>query len=116
MKLYKTAAYLGAFSYILLGLLTIGGIINSTIGLYINLIMGVFFITIGCYLYLRAKSIIKLLPNIKDLNNEKQETLNAITRFLFFEKIFITLSLLLGIILLSGAISRVFLEKMPIFG
>lgn len=116
MKLYKIVSYLGAFSYILLGLLTIGSIINGTFGFYINLIIGVFFTTIGYYLYLKAKNIIKLIANIENLNTGKQVTLNSITRFLFFEKIFIIMSLLLGIILLSAAISRVFGENLPIFG
>jgi len=116
MKFYKIVSYLGAFSYILLGILTIGSIINGTKGLYINLIIGVFFTIIGYYLYAKAKSIIKLITNIKKLNNEKQITLNSITLFLLFEKIFIVISLLFGIILLSAAISRVFGENLPIFG
>ncbi|MGQ7869713.1 hypothetical protein [Sunxiuqinia sp. sy24] len=116
MKFYKIASYLCTFSYILLGLLTIGSIINGTIGLYINLIMGVLFTTIGYYLYAKAKSTIKLIDNIKKLNNEKQVTLNSIAQFLLFEKLFIVISLLFGIILLSAVISRVFGENLPVFG
>jgi riboflavin transporter FmnP len=58
MKLYKIESYLGAFLYIILGFLTIGSILNGTIGWWINLIMGMLFIAIGYYLYSKVKSII----------------------------------------------------------
>lgn len=116
IKTYKTISYLGAFVYVLLGFLTIGSIINGTIGLYINLIVGVIFIIIGYYFYAKAKSFMILIDNVKKSNNETQATLNAIAKFLFFEKVLIITGLLFGVILLSAAISRVFGEKLPIFG
>ena len=116
MKFYKIVSYSAALSYVILGCLTIGSIINGTLGLYINLIMGIFFIAIGYYLYAKAKSIIILIDNVETLNNGKQVIMNSISRFMLFEKIFFLISLLLGIIFLSAAISRVFGENVPIFG
>ncbi len=116
IELHKIVSYLGALLYIVLGFLTIGSIINETSGLYINLIMGILFITIGYYLYSRAKSVIELMVSIENLSSGEQVFLNAIARFLLFEKIFIFISLLLGIILLSAAILRVFWENLAIFG
>ena len=116
MKFYKIVSYLGVFSFILLGLLTIGSIIYSTTGWVINLIMGLFFTTIGYYLYAKAKSVIKLIFNINKMNNERHVTLKSIDRFMFFEKIFIICCLLFGALLLSLAFSRIFGENLPIFG
>ncbi|MGY0425312.1 MAG: hypothetical protein ACWIPI_00575 [Polaribacter sp.] len=112
-KTYKILSHLGAILYVILGSLTIGSIVNGRLELYINLIMGGFFIIMGYYLYLKAKSTIRLITNIENLS---EATLNSISRFLFFEKIFVIMYFLLGIILLSGAISRVFGENLPIFG
>ena len=116
MKAIKLVSKIAALSYIVLGLLTIGSIINGTTGLFINLTIGVLFIIIGFYLYARAKNIVILITETEDLNKEKNRIINALARFLIFERIFIVISLSFGIFLLSGAISRVFRENMPIFG
>lgn len=116
MKSFKIISRIGAVSYIILGLVTIGSIFNGTMDLYINLIMGVLIMATGYYLYAKANSIIALLTTIGDSTSDRQATSNTVTRFLLFETIFAVASLLLGGILLSGAVSRVFLEKMPVFG
>ena len=64
----------------------------------------------------KSKSILRLINNITDLEKGNQITLNSIVKFLFFENIFIVLCILLGLMMLSGSISRVFVENMPIFG
>lgn len=116
MKFYIIISKCAAFSYVLLGLITIGSVINKTIGLSINLIMGGFFIAIGFYLYSKGESVIVLKANTNILSKEKHKFLKSIDRFMFFEKIFMSISLLLGILFLYAAITRIFGENTPVFG
>lgn len=58
MQAYKTAAFSAAALYLISGILIIGSILNGTIGLFINLIVGIMFIYAGAYLYARAENII----------------------------------------------------------
>ncbi|MCF6172756.1 MAG: hypothetical protein L3J44_03095 [Campylobacteraceae bacterium] len=91
-------------------------IVYGTIGMYINLTVGVFFMAIGYYLYLKASSTMNLINSITKTASEKQETSNAITRFVILEKIFTIGIFLIGAILLMAVVSRMFGEQLPIFG
>ena len=114
MQAYKTVAFSGAACYFITGVLIIGGIINGAIGLFINLIVGIMFISAGFYLYARAENIIRLIGGIKPERADRVDS--ALKRFLFFEYIFIGAGNLIGMVFLYGVSHRVFVEKMPVFG
>lgn len=116
MRLYKIISFTGALTYMLLGLVTVGSVLNGNTGLYINLLMGLIFIGTGYYLYEKAKHIIILLLEVKNSDIRRSLSPKTLTKFLFLEKIFVLVSLLFGVVILSAAISRVFFERMPIFG
>lgn len=115
MKAYKITARTAAALYLISGILIIGSIINGTIGLFINLIIGTLFICAAYYLYLRAESIIKLSGKIKQ-SQETDQSNSILKRFLFFEYIFIGAGNLIGMVFLYGVLHRVLAEKMPVFG
>ena len=116
MQLYKFAAYFGALVWLAIGLLTIGSIIHGTIGLAANISVGLIFAGIGYYLYLKAKNTTGLLINLDKLDSKSHALTKQRNQFLLLEKIFAALSLLFGLILITGVLSRVFGEHMPIFG
>lgn len=114
MRAYKTVAFSGAAFYFITGVLIIGSIINGAIGLFINLIVGIMFISAGAYLYARAENIIRLIDGLKPEWADRAD--GILKRFLFFEYIFIGAGSLIGMVFLYGALHRVFAEKMPVFG
>ena len=114
MKTYKIMARMAAALYLISGILIIGSILNGTIGLFINLIIGIMFISAGAYLYARAENIIRLIGGIKPERADQADSI--LKRFLFFEYIFMGAGNLIGMMFLYGVLHRVFAEKMPVFG
>lgn len=114
MQAYKTAAFSAAALYLISGILIIGSIINSAIGLFINLIIGIMFIAAGFYLYARTENIIRLIGGIKPEPMDQADS--VLKRFLFFEYLFIGAGNLIGMVFLYGVLYRFFAEKMPVFG
>lgn len=114
MKTYKTAAFSGAVFYFITGVLIIGSILNGALGLFINLIIGIMFISVGFYLYARAENIIRLIGGIKPARADRGD--RVLKRFLFFEYIFIGAGNVIGMMFLYGVLHRIFAEKMPVFG
>ena len=114
MQAYKTVAFSGAALYLISGILIIGSILNGAIGLFINLIVGILFISAGFYLYARAGNIIRLTSGIKPDRADQADS--ALKRFLFFEYIFIGAGSLIGMVFLYGVLHRIFAEKTPVFG
>ena len=114
MQAYKTAAFSGAAFYFITGVLIISSIINGAIGLFINLIVGIMFISAGFYLYARAENIIRLISGLKPGRADQADS--ALKRFLFFEYLFIGAGNLIGMVFLYGVLHRAFAEKMPVFG
>ena len=114
MKTYKIMACVAADLYLISGISIIGSIINGTIGLFINLIVGIMFISAGFYLHARADNIIRLTSGIKPERADQADS--VLKRFLFFEYIFIGAGNLIGMVFLYGVSYRVFAEKMPVFG
>ena len=114
MQAYKTAALSAVSLYLISGILIIGSILNDAIGLFINLIIGIMFISAGFYLYARAENIIRLIGTIKPERADQAD--RVFKRFLFFEYIFIGAGNLIGMVFLYGVLHRVFAEKMPVFG
>lgn len=108
MKLLKTTVYTTVIIWLLTGILIVASIINDTMGAPINLFMGVVFIAIAYYLYVKAQNSLTLLQIPFETNIKKQ--------FFRIELVFFILSLLFGLLLLSGTFSRVFIEKMTVFG
>jgi len=53
-KLFKGIAFLGAGLWMLSGVITIGSILNGTVGFFINIVVGVIFILIGVYVLTKA--------------------------------------------------------------
>lgn len=114
MQAYKTVAFSGAAFYFITGILIIGSILNGAIGLFINLIVGLMFISAGFYLYARAENIIRLIGGIKPERADREDS--VLKRFLFFEYVFIGAGSLIGMVFLYGVLHWVFAEKMPVFG
>ena len=116
--IYKLLSIVNTAVWTLLGLLTIGSIIHGSVGLYINIIIGCLFLLIAGYLHNKAKNTIALAKTIetleRDTSDRSIETL--IKRFILLETIFTVLSILFGVLLLTGAITRVFGEQVPVFG
>ena len=114
MQAYKIIAFSGVAFYFITGVLIIGSIINGAIGLFINLTVGIMFISAGFYLYARAENIIRLIGGIKPKRVDQAD--RALRRFLCFEYLFISAGNLIGMVFLYGVSHRVFAEKMPVFG
>ena len=112
IKWYKYSALTSAALWIALGIITIGSIVLSSIGWGINLIMGLLFMLIGCFLYFRAYNLHHFYVNATE---NMQENLH-LRRFLRLDLIFVLGTLLVGALLVSAATSRVFGEGFPIFG
>ena len=109
--MYLLFFYLNALAWLLLGLLSIGSIINGSDGLMINIVLGSLFILIGIYFYLRTKNHQKLLLLFAEKKADQY-----FKHFILLEKILISMSLFFIFILLSGVIHRIFGENMPVFG
>lgn len=109
MRFLKIIAYTSTIIWTLIGLLIIASIVNSTIDFIINIVMGLIFIAIAYFLYAKTQNSLDLLR--MNTNDNKIQI-----KFLKLESIFFVLSFLLGLILLSGTISRVFYVKMAVFG
>lgn len=111
LKTLKTTAYITVIIWLLTGILIVASIINDTMGASINLFMGVVFIAIAYYLYIKTQNSLTLLqiPFKTNVKNIKKQ-------FFRIELVFFILNLLFGLLLLSGVISRVFVEKMAVFG
>ena len=114
MQAYETAAFSGAAFYFITGVLIIGSIINGVIGLFINLIVGIMFISVGFYLHARSENIIRLIGGLRPERADRADS--VLKRFLFFEYLFIGAGNLIGMVFLYGVLHRVFAEKMPVFG
>ena len=114
MQAYKIVAFSGAAFYFITGVLIISSIINGPIGLFINLIVGIMFISAGAYLYARAENIIRLISGLKPERANQAD--GILKRFLFFEYLFISAGNLIGMVFFYGVSHRVFAEKMPVFG
>ena len=114
MKTYKIMARVATTLYLISGILIIGSILNGAIGLFINLIVGIMFISAGAYLYARAENISRLIGGLKP--ERADQAYSVLKRFLFFEYIFIGAGNLIGMVFLYGVLHRVFAEKMPVFG
>lgn len=117
MKCYKILSATAVVIYFLLGILTITSVMWDTSVLIYNVILGGIFITIGVYIFFKAKNISEIIPSINfNYNREKQNRGKAASRLLFLEKLFVLVNLVLGMVFLYGIGTRFFVEKMPIFG
>lgn len=109
---YKYSASISAILWIALGTLTIGSIVLSSIGWVINLVMGLLFILIGCFLYLRAYHWRRFYITVSsDMRNNPH-----LQRFLRLDLLFVLGACLLGALFLTAGVSRVFGEGYAIFG
>ena len=111
---YKYIALASAFFWLGLGAVTIGSIsvTVSTPGWVVNLIMGLFFILIGLCLHRRASIFYRFYSTSSDDVQNNQHLL----QFLRLDLVIVSGSGLFGGLLLSGALSRVFLEGFAVFG
>lgn len=109
---YKNLALVGAILWFGVGLITIGGIVLSSLGWIINLVMGLIFISIGWLLYRRASSFY-LFFSASPVTNQNNLHLQ---RFMRLDLLVVCGASLLGGILLIASISRVFGEGYAVFG
>jgi hypothetical protein len=68
---------------------------------------------VGCFLYLKNKSIQQLYLTVGVKNSLAVPVLNKV---IYYENICVIASIFLGAIFFSGVISRVFGEHLPVFG
>lgn len=108
-RLFKTISYLAPLVWGVITLFILVGVYYDHSVLFINLIMAIIFMLITYYLYLKANNSLSLLS----LRSKKEKNWRI---FYSLEIIFFICSNLVGLLLLSGTISRVFYEKMAVFG
>ncbi len=118
LNFLKILSYAVFSIWVLLGGLTFLSIYYGMTGFVINIVMGCVFILIGLYLFLKAKNILALFYSFNRFTiNKNTNIINTqFKKMIFFENIFILLSLLIGLIFLTAIFSRVFSEKLPVFG
>ena len=112
MRYYTFSSYLAGLLWAILALVTLWGITLSTIGWAINLMAAVLFLLIGCFFYFRANSLQKFVKTLT-LTEPSQKFLQT---YLLLDKLFVSVSLLISILFLTGVVIRVFIEKFPVFG
>ena len=111
LKIIALATYPCTALWIVSGIITIGSIYLSSIGLAINIIVGIIFILIGVYFYLKEKSLLQLLANECVGPDSKLRT-----KVIAGEIIFIIMMFLVGVIILSAVLQRVFGDGVSVFG
>jgi hypothetical protein len=100
--------------WVLAGLITIG---SNYYGFNIaNFIVGFLFFLIGYFWYIRYKNTINLITESKKSKILNISIETVLHRTLNLELILIIISLLIVLIVNSGVVSRVFSEKMSVFG
>lgn len=110
-NIFNFIAYLAVTSWSLTGITILGGIIIEPMMFILNLIIGVGFVIVGWFLYLKLNNIKQVIVLLTTTENKQ-----ICERLIRFETILFALCALLGILLLSGAISRVFIEQKAVFG
>ncbi len=111
LKLLQFATYLTIFLWITSGLIIIGSIYLSRIGFVINLLVGTLFILLGLYFYFKEKFLSEFLKKTCE-----SELGKLYKKVILGEVIFIMVTLLVGVIILSAVSSRVFGEGFAVFG
>lgn len=100
------AAY---FAWLLLSLLTIGGsAIGTTLGLPVNLFMGAAFAAVSAFLFWRSKRVTEMFEAFPE-----DPVIQAFART---ELILNAMALAVGVLLVSAASYRLFVEEIPVFG
>lgn len=113
IKLIQFLSSLGSLFWVLLGLLSIGGITLSTSGWLINVVMGILFIAVGCFFYARGRSFVCFYQS-----HIKQGLLanQSLKRFIRLEIVLLLGNCFVSALLLAAGASRVFGEGFAIFG
>ena len=113
IQIYKIASRFSSTLWFLVGIITLGSIYNGLDGVYINIVIGLIFLSISMYTLLKAKNINRIISFSDSINEGKKITYN---RLLLLESIFTFISITVGLIALSAVISRTFGEGLPVFG
>lgn len=116
LKFHRWTSNLTVFIWILLGLITIGSILNGTTGIFINIIVGLIFSVVGIYFLLRKNSFEEMATSAFLSKTENNQHQNPFSRFLALEIVLVIMTMIFGTLMLSAVISRAFFEKLPIFG
>lgn len=118
IKLIHFLSNLGALFWVLLGLLTIGGIALSTIGWVINTVVGILFITIGLFFYAHGRAFVRFYQSHTEHGSTEREFSSNpfLKRFMTLEILLLAGNCLVSALLLTAGASRVFGEGFPIFG
>jgi len=112
IRWHKNSALVSAILWIGIGAITIYSVALSSFGWGINLIMGFLFILLGWFLYIRANCFHRFfLTSTADIQNNPH-----FKRFLRLDLMFVLSTCLVGGLLLSASISRVFGEGYAVFG
>lgn len=108
---FSIIAYLTVILWGATGVLVIGSIVHSVVGLPINIIVGLVFMVIAWFLYLKQRNTLQIIALLTAENHQQ-----LAKRLLRLESILFILSGVFAAILFSGAFFRVFTEKMAVFG
>lgn len=109
LKIIQFISILTTIVWLLAGLLTIGSLLISTIGILINISVGVFFILIGIYIYLKFRYFLIFLTH--SLPKKADYSYAGI---LITESIFFLVSFSIGIVILYLVWFRTFYEGLAV--
>jgi hypothetical protein len=111
---FTTLAVSNIVLWVLAGLMTIG---SNYYGFNIaNFIVGFIFFLIGYFWYVRYNNTVNLITELKKSNILNISIEAVLHRTVNLELILIFIGLLIVLIVNSGVVSRVFSEKMSVFG
>ncbi|MCW8877446.1 MAG: hypothetical protein OQK51_10340 [Kangiellaceae bacterium] len=115
MKLFRMTHYISTLNWSVLGMLTAGSCLLGSSQVFINVFMGGVFGLIGLFLFFKSSNVSLLANQLAGYEKEVviKEKLN---KLIFTETLFNILSVLFSSILLTGVISRIWGEGLPIFG
>ena len=111
-RFHDIASFLNAVLWVVLSAMTLGGAFFRSVELLPNLVMGLLFFLVGVFFYTRANYLHRFM-----LVKQKRGQLNKfLLKYLYLDNMFVFLSLLFVIVLTTAAASRVFGERLPVFG
>ncbi|MEE4177113.1 MAG: hypothetical protein V2I46_06340 [Bacteroides sp.] len=110
IRILRVLGYCASIIWIISGLIIIGSIFLSAIGVYINLTVGLLFIIAGIYLIWRNMLFINFLMEGGGIQTKTYNKI-VIAEIILFKTLF-----LFGLVIFSAIFFRVFIEKYAVFG
>lgn len=112
IKTYKIATNISETLWFTNGVITFASIYSEIIHLYISVIVGLIFIMIGIYTYLKVKNILKIIEHSGNMN---KENVSAYKQLLLHENIFTFISIAIGLLVFYSLILITLGDRLPVF-